>query len=174
MQTFIDTLRRTGGLEALAQRTGLSAIATRRCVEVLLPLVSGGIKRLAERDSGVSARSDVAVPDALCQLLEEHGGAELAAAVLSDTDHAAGDVLTSAIFGDADAISAVCVASAEKSEVSVETSRTMLPLLLMLIGGYISAISSGQPDDRQHVHALLELDVPDNALDSVLPRQSGI
>lgn len=169
MQKFMDTLRRTGGLEALARRSGLSTPATRQSVEALLPFVLGGFKRLSlAAGKGDSGQADLEGRK-LCEVVESHGGAEMAAAVMGEASLAEGEALLAETFGGEEALNAVCSAAAGKVDVPHQTLRAMLPAVAMLTGGYAYAIYYEQPEGEETVNALLGLDVAGNPLDSVLP-----
>ena len=168
MQKFMETLRRTGGLEALAKLLSLSAPATRACVEALLPLVLGGFKRLSlasgergEGKAGLEGRR-------LCEVVESHGGAEMAESVMAQSSLAEGEALLTEIFGGEEAVQAVCSAAAEKVDVPQQTLRAMLPALAMLTGGYAYMVYYEEPEGEETVNALLGLNEAGNPLDSVL------
>lgn len=167
MQKFMETLRRTGGLEALAKLLSLSAPATRACVEALLPLVLGGFKRLSLASRG-GAPGNTGEGRKLCEVVESHGGAEMAESVMAQSSLAEGEALLTEIFGGEEAVQAVCSAAAEKVEVPQQTLRAMLPALAMLTGGYAYAVYYEEPEGEETVNALLGLNEAGNPLDSVL------
>mgnify|MGYP001436887745 CR=1 FL=1 len=110
---------------------------------------------------------------ALLKVLNLWGDGEMAAAVLipGNGPMEAGPAILETIFGSAEAIDAVADAAAERSDLDTAQLRKMLPLLAMLLGGYISIRASPLHGNDNGIPALLELDEADNPLDEVLPSE---
>lgn len=166
MIEMLDTLRRTGGLAALSRHLALTPPQATAGAEALLPFLLGGFKRYCHsRGPGVQG-----LP-ALLEMLNMWGDGEMAAVVLipGNGSMIAGPAILEAIFGSPEAIVAVAGAAAERSELDTAQLRKMLPLLTMLLGGYISVRTDPLHREEGKVAALLELEDTDNPLDEVLP-----
>jgi hypothetical protein len=166
MIEMLDTLRRTGGLEALSRHVRLTPAEARAGADALLPLLLGGFKRYCHR-----AGPGMAGLPALLELFKTWGDGEMAAAVLipGHSTMAAGPALLEAIYGPPEAIAMVVAAAAESCDLNTAQLHAMLPLLAMLLGGYISVRTNQLNADERGVSALLELESGSNPLDDVLP-----
>ncbi|MFA7595619.1 MAG: DUF937 domain-containing protein [Novosphingobium sp.] len=166
MIEMLDTLRRTGGLAALSRHLNLTPTQASAGTDALLPFLLGGFKRYCQRHD-----SEGQGLPALLKLLNLWGDGEMAAAVLipGNGSMAAGPALLEAIFGSPEAIVSVASAAAQRSELDTAQLRKMLPLLAMLLGGYISIRAAPLHGNDNGVPALLELEHAHNPLDEVLP-----
>lgn len=166
MIEMLDTLRRTGGLAALSRHLNLTPTQASAGADALLPFLLGGFKRYCQHHDG-----DGQGLPALLEMLNQWGDGEMAAAVLipGNGSMAAGPAMLEAIFGSPEAIASVASAAAERSDLDPAQLRKMLPLLAMLLGGYISIRGGPLHDNDNGISALLELEHADNPLDEVLP-----
>lgn len=166
MIEMLDTLRRTGGLAALSRHMNLTPAQASAGAEALLPFLLGGFKRYCQQHGP----GDEGLP-ALLNVLNLWGDGEMAAAVLipGNGSMAAGPAILETIFGSAEAVDSVADAAAQRSDLDNAQLRKMLPLLAMLLGGYISIRADPLHGNDNGIPALLELDEADNPLDEVLP-----
>lgn len=162
---MLETLRRTGGLEAMSRQLDLTPPQSAAAAEALLPFMMGGFKRYCHR-AGPGAEG---VP-ALFEMLNKLGDGQMAISVMTpgSLSLTSGAAVLDAVFGSPEAIIAVASAAAERSELGTASLRRMLPLLAMLVGGYISVQVDGANPDEKGVAALLDLEVINNPLDEVL------
>lgn len=130
------TLRRSGGIEALSRHLQVSASDAAAAVRDLLPHVLGLCRRryveAGEGDAGVAA---------LLRLLEPLGGNQLAFAIhLPDpiSDERKRQVIEALPGSDA-GVAAIVVEARRHSVTPAEQLEAMLPLLVMLVGGYLVA-----------------------------------
>lgn len=165
---MLETLRRTGGIEALARQLDLAHSESMEGVRALLPLVLGGFKRHSLRMG--AATTGLAE---LVTQLNGLGGAHLAAEILSldKPSPMPGEEVLKTIFGSPEASEAVAGAALADSEMDAAPLREMLPLLAMLVGGYFCA--RGEDGVHDHLAELLDLEGEGNPLDAVLPRAMG-
>lgn len=167
MINMLDTLRRTGGLEALSRIVGLSPSDAADGARVLLPLVLAGFKRLSHSfGPGQFGLLDMVVR------IELRGGAQLAACVLLPGEvpsEAPGKALAAELYGGTEGVLAVVGVAARRSEIESGRLQRMLPLLIMLVGGYIVSRADRPEGNGNSVAELLELDRPGNPLDAILP-----
>ncbi|MGH6787592.1 MAG: DUF937 domain-containing protein [Novosphingobium sp.] len=136
----VDMLRRTGGIDAVAKQTALAPGVATSGTEALAPFVLGGFARLSAEAGG-----DEAGLGAVVGMLERHGGGGLAVNVLGPdpTDVARGNAVLGDIFGSKAVSRLVADRAALGSGVDPAALEAMLPLLAMLIGGYLAARSEG-------------------------------
>ncbi|PKB25007.1 uncharacterized protein DUF937 [Novosphingobium kunmingense] len=133
---MMEMLRRSGGLEAVSRELGVSPSVAAAGSDALLPALVGGFRNHAGKAGG-GAEGVGQLIDALDDL----GGGGLASNVLGpdSTDIARGNSVLAAIFGNKDVSAAVAAHASERSGVDTDTLKRMLPILAMLIGGYLSA-----------------------------------
>jgi len=135
----IQSLLPAGGLEALAGQLGISPEQARQGAESLLPSIVGGF---AQKAGGAEA------PQAaqLHQQLNSLGGPALADNVTGPepADTARGDQLLGHIFGSKDVSRQVAGQASQSSGLDPALLKKMLPILAMLVGGYMARRSSAQ------------------------------
>jgi hypothetical protein len=154
---LLATLRRSGGIDALARQIGLPPTTVAAAVEALLPALIGGLRdyaqRLGEGDAGVQA---------MLAMIDGFGDGNLAAEVMGPGPLTAdsGDKIVALFFDSANAKRWLA------AEVAAETGQDALMLerivspLAMLVCGYITARvgADGAHDDSiDWVRALLKL-----------------
>jgi hypothetical protein len=140
LMDVMDVLRRSGGVEAIAKHLGVPPAMAAAGAEALLPAVLGGFQKHSDAagggDSGLGG---------LIGMLGGLGGGGLAANVLGpdQTDTSQGDAVLGQIFGSKDVSRTVAGHAATQTGLDPELLKQMLPILAMLVGGYISARAGG-------------------------------
>lgn len=139
LQSFILN---NANIENLASQLGLSGEQARAGASALLPAILGGFKSNAQANtSGLGG-----LLDGLGQL----GGTSLAEQVLAPgaTDPSLGNTILGQIFGSKDVSRQVASHAAAQSGVSDSLLKKMLPLLAMLVAGYLSSRGGGQAQEE--------------------------
>jgi hypothetical protein len=137
---WLTTLRRNGGINALARQLGVTPADVGAGSEALLPALLGGLRQLADSlgggDAGVHALVDV---------LMELGGGQLAADVMAPgpLDTAPGAAILDRALGPEVARRAVLVEAERTHGLDQAFGERLLPALAMLVGGYITARVGG-------------------------------
>jgi hypothetical protein len=142
MNGLRDALRRTGGIHAVAARLDQPYADIAAIADAALPLLAGAVHVLARRLGG----GETGCRAVLTQL-EQMGGGELAAAVMTpgaDAD-AAGDAMLAFLLPEAGARSAIVNAAARQAGQAVWLAAASIPVLAMLMGGYVAARSLEMP-----------------------------
>ena len=137
---IMDMLRRSGGLEAVSKQLGVSPATAAAGAEALVPAILGGFsKHSAAAGGGESGLGS------LIDMLGAIGGGTLAANVLGPeaTDISKGNDVLGQIFGSKDVSRSVAADAAGKTGIDPEVLKKMLPILAMLVGGYMSARAGG-------------------------------
>lgn len=130
-----DILKGSGGIEAIARQLGISPQEAERGASALLPSILEGFGHRTGGDAGGSQR----IEDALEQL----GGGGLADNVIGPEPTAIGkgnDILGQ-IFGSKEVSREVASQAAPATRLDPALLRKMLPILAMLVGGYLSSRS---------------------------------
>lgn len=137
---MMEMLRRSGGLESMAQQLGIPPAMAATGAEVLLPAIVGGFQKRTDAAGGGETGLG-----GLIGMLGGLGGGELAANVLGpgETDVAKGNDILGQIFGSKDVSRTVATHASGQSGIDPEILKKMLPLLAMLVGGYLSARAGG-------------------------------
>lgn len=127
-----DLLSRTGGLQSIARELGLDESQAASGVEALLPAILGGFQKQAQ-PAATGA-------DGLGELLGRVGGGNLLDSVVSPqpTDPSPGNDILGQIFGSKDVSRSVAQDASSRSGLDASLLRRMLPILAMLVGGYLS------------------------------------
>jgi len=125
-----DMLAQAGGLESISRELGIAPQEAQSGAEALLPAILGGFKRQAQ-EGGAGGLGD---------LLGKLGGGDLMDQVLAPepTNVAAGDAVLGEIFGSRDVSRTVAQSASAQSGLSPELLKKMLPLLAMLVTGFMS------------------------------------
>lgn len=127
-----DILSQTGGIQSMAQELGVSESQARSGAAALLPAILGGFKKQTQaQPSGL---------DGLGGLLGQLGGGSLLDDVLSPqpTNVSRGDDVLGQIFGSKDVSRTVAQHASTKSGLDPSILKKMLPMLAMLVAGYMS------------------------------------
>lgn len=138
-----DILAQMGGLQSMAKELGISERQAASGAAALAPAIFGGLKKQAQ-SGGV---------EGLGGLLSQLGGGGLLDSVLSPdpTDVGKGNDLLGQIFGSKDVSRTVAQSAATESGVDASVLKKMLPMLAMLVAGYMAkrgstGVDSGPQD----------------------------
>lgn len=137
---IVEMLRRSGGLDAVSKQLGIPPSMAAAGADALLPAILGGFRKSTDAAGGGEGGLG-----SLIGMLGTLGGGALAANVLGpeETDVSKGNDVLGQIFGSKDVSRSVAADAAGKTGIDVETLKKMLPLLAMLVGGYLSARAGG-------------------------------
>jgi len=146
-----EILTRLGGLKSMAGELGVSEGEARQGAEALLPAILGGFKK--------HAQALPAGAEGLGGLLSQLGGGGLLDQVLGplapDASH--GNGVLEKIFGSRDTSRAVAQDAAAKTGLDTSLLKQMLPLLAMMVAGYMAKQQPSGSDwmERTDVSGLL-------------------
>lgn len=126
-----DILSQAGGIESMASELGVSPDTAKAGAEALLPAILGGFKKQAQTGGGI---------EGLGGLLGQLGGGGLLDAVLSPqaTPVDQGNDVLGQIFGSKDVSRTVAGHAAEQTGLDSGLLKKMLPILAMLVAGYLA------------------------------------
>ena len=127
-----DVLAQMGGLGSMARELGISESQAAAGAAALIPAILGGFKKQAQsQPSGL---------DGLGSLLGQLGGGSLLDNVLSPqaTDVGRGNDVLGQIFGSKDVSRTVAQDAASRSGLDPALLKKMLPILAMLVAGYMA------------------------------------
>ena len=130
-----DLLAQMGGIKSIARELGVSESEAATGAEALIPAILGGFKKQAQ-PSGL---------EGLGGLLGQLGGGSLLDNVLSPeaTDVSRGNDVLGQIFGSKDVSRTVAQNAASRSGLSPSLLQKMLPMLAMLVAGYMAKQQGG-------------------------------
>jgi hypothetical protein len=132
-----DILAQVGGLQSMARELGVSEKQVASGAEALIPAILGGFKKQAQsQPSGVEGVGD---------MLGQLGGGSLMDDVLSPqpTPVDRGNDVLGQIFGSKDVSRTVAQNAASQSGLDPSLLKKMLPILAMLVTGYMAKQRSG-------------------------------
>jgi hypothetical protein len=127
-----DLVAQMGGIKSIARELGVSESQAATGAEALIPAILGGFKKQAQaQPSGL---------EGLGGLLAQLGGGSLLDNVLSPgaTDVNRGNDVLGQIFGSKDVSRTVAQNAASRSGLSPSLLQKMLPMLAMLVAGYMA------------------------------------
>ncbi|MGB3427300.1 MAG: DUF937 domain-containing protein [Burkholderiaceae bacterium] len=127
-----DILAQTGGLQSVARELGVSETEAASGAEALLPAILGGFKKQVQsQPTGV---------EGLGGLLGQLGGGGLLDQMLAPqpTDVSRGNDVLGQIFGSKDVSRTVAQNAAAQSGLDPGVLRKMLPMLAMLVAGFMA------------------------------------
>lgn len=132
-----DILAQAGGIQAVAQQLGVSEADAAKGAAALLPAILGGFKNQAQANPAGTA--------GLGGLLEQLGGGRMLDNVVGPepTKVDSGNDILGQIFGSKDVSRTVAQDAAARSGLSPELLKRMLPLLAMLVTGYLARQHGG-------------------------------
>jgi hypothetical protein len=136
-----DILKQTGGLSSIARELGLDESQAASGAAALLPAILGGLQQPAAQAAQAAQGGGAAGGlGGLAGVLGQLGGGGLMDEVLAHapTDVSRGNDLLGHIFGSKDTSRAVAQQAAGTSGVDPALLRRMLPMLVMLVGGYLA------------------------------------
>ena len=127
-----DILAQLGGLQSMARELGVSETQAASGAEALAPAILGGFKRQAQSSAGGL--------EGLGALLGQLGGGGLLDEVLAaqPTDVSHGNDVLGRIFGSKEVSRTVAQDAAVQSGLDPSLLRKMLPMLAMLVAGYMA------------------------------------
>lgn len=139
---IIDTLHKSGGISALSRQLGASPAETMAAVDVLIP---GLIADFQNYGGGMQG---------LLELIEAAGGGALAQAIMGHEplDPQPGIELLAQIQNSAVSDSADLAVSA----IEADLRQRMMPMLAMLLGGYLAARAASGGLDLSGLSSLLD------------------
>ena len=132
-----DILAQMGGLQSMARELGVSEKQAASGAEALIPAILGGFKKQAQsQPSGVEGLGD---------MLGQLGGGSLMEDVLSPqpTPVDRGNDVLGQIFGSKDVSRTVAQNAASQSGLEPSLLKKMLPMVAMLVAGYMAKQRSG-------------------------------
>jgi hypothetical protein len=132
-----DILAQMGGLQSMARELGVNEAQAVTGAEALIPAILGGFKKQTQaQPTGL---------EGLGGLLGQLGGGSLLDQVLAPqpTDVNAGNAVLGQIFGSKDVSRTVAQNAASQSGLSPELLKKMLPMLAMLVAGYMAKQGGG-------------------------------
>ena len=132
-----DVLAQMGGLQSMARELGVSEAQAAIGAEALLPAILGGFKK--------QAQSQPAGLEGLGALIGQLGGSGLLDNVLAaePTDVSRGNDVLGQIFGSRDVSRTVAHDAAARSGLDPALLKRMLPILAMLVAGYMARQGGG-------------------------------
>src|SRR5688572_29515557 len=133
-----DILSNTGGLQSIATELGISESQAADGAAALAPAILGGLKKQTQvQSSGL---------EGLGGLLTQLGGGGLLDDVLSPqpTNVSRGNDVLAQIFGSKDISRAVAQNAASQSGLDPGLLKKMLPMVTMLIAGYMAKQTGGR------------------------------
>ncbi|MEO5694798.1 MAG: DUF937 domain-containing protein [Usitatibacter sp.] len=127
-----DILGQAGGLQSIARELGVSESQAASGAQALIPAILGGFKK--------QVQSQPAGMEGLGALLDQLGGGGLFDHVLSPepTDVGQGNDILGEIFGSKDVSRSVAQNAASQSGLDPSLLKRMLPMLAMLVAGYMA------------------------------------
>ena len=130
-----DLLTQMGGIDSVAKELGVPASAAQAGAAALLPAILGGFKKQAA-PTGL---------EGLAGMLGGLGGGGLLDAVLAPkpTPVDQGNAVLGQIFGSKDVSRQVAGHAAAQSGLSADVLKKMLPMLAMMVAGYMAKQSGG-------------------------------
>ena len=134
-----DILNQLGGLQSVAKELGVDEAQVAAGAAALMPALLGGFKKQAQaQPSGL---------DGLAGMLGNLGGGGLLDDVLSPhpTNVGRGNDVLGQIFGSPDVSRTVAHNAAATSGLDPALLKKMLPLLAMLVAGFMAKQSNGRP-----------------------------
>jgi hypothetical protein len=134
-----EMITKMGGLKSMAAELGVSEQQAATGAAALVPAILGGFKKQAA-PTGLGGLSD---------LLGKLGGGELLDNVVSPqpTDVSRGNGVLASIFGSKDVSRAVAQDAGAKSGLDPAMLKKMLPIVAMMVAGYM-AKQKGASNDR--------------------------
>ncbi len=139
-----DILRSQGGIEAIASQLGISPADAERGAGALLPAILHGMGQQATPEGATASGGGLA--DILTQL----GGGALATNVIAPepTEIDKGNSILGQIFGSKDVSRQVAGHAAQTSGLDPALLKKMLPILAMLVAGYMAHAGGAQQGEQ--------------------------
>ena len=133
---IMDIINQAGGVQSMARELGISESQAAAGSAALAPAILGGFKRQAQAPAGLAG---------LGGLLGQLGGGGLLDNVLSPepTDIGKGNEVLGQIFGSKDVSRTVAQNAATQSGLDAGVIKKMLPMVAMLVAGYMAKQRGG-------------------------------
>ncbi len=135
---MMEVLKQSGAIGTVAQQLGVNEQIAQAGAAALLPAILGGFKKTAQaQPSGL---------EGLGGLLGQLGGGGLLDSVLSPepTPVEKGNDVLGQIFGSKDVSRSVAGHAAEQTGIDSSLLKKMLPILAMLVAGYMAKQAGGE------------------------------
>jgi hypothetical protein len=131
-----DLLAQMGGVQSIARELGVSEAEAASGTAALAPAILGGFKKQAQAQGGL---------DGLGGLLGKLGGGGLLDEVLGPqpTNVNRGNDVLGQIFGSRDVSRTVAQSAASNTGLSPDLLKKMLPMVAMLVAGYMARQKAG-------------------------------
>lgn len=138
---MMEMLRASGGIDAIASQLGIPPAVAQAGAGALLPAVVGGFHKQSEAAGGGEGGLG-----SLIGMLGGLGGGALADNVLGPetTQVSKGNDILGQIFGSKEVSRTVAGHASGQTGIDPAILKQMLPLLAMLVGGYLSSRGGGQ------------------------------
>ena len=167
-QQIMDILSQMGGLQSMAKELGINEAQVASGASALAPTILGGIKMQAQSGAGL---------EGLGGMLSQLGGGGLLDAVLSPepTDVSQGNAVLGQSFGSKDVSRTVAQSAATQSGLDVGMLKKMLPMLAMLVAGYMAKRGGAAPAEGGSGGgraSMIDMNGDGNALDDIM-RMAG-
>ncbi|NGX17181.1 DUF937 domain-containing protein [Wenzhouxiangella sp. XN24] len=162
-----ELLQQMGGLKNIAREIGVDEGQVQSGAEALLPAILGGLKQQAQAQPGGT--------NDLLGMLGKLGGGSMMDEVLGaqPTNLEQGNQLLGQIFGSKDVSRAVAQNAAGQTGLDPSSLKKMLPMLGMLVAGYMSkegaaAPQAASPSRAGGLAGILDADGDGNPLNDVM------
>ena len=134
---IMDMLQQSGGIGTMAKELGVNESVAQAGAAALLPAILGGFKKTTQaQPSGL---------DGLGGLLGQLGGGGLLDSVLGTqpTPVEKGNDVLGQIFGSKEVSRTVAAGAEQQTGISSDLLKKMLPVVAMMVAGYMAKESSG-------------------------------
>ena len=137
---MMSAISQEGGVDAVSRELGVDRQTAQTGVSALLPAVLEGLRGQTGAVGGAQSAGGLGSLGGLGALLGKLGGGGLLSNVLAPepTNVDDGNQVLGEIFGDKDTSRAVAADAAQKSGISPELLKKMLPFVAMLAAGYLA------------------------------------
>ncbi|MEH6789471.1 DUF937 domain-containing protein [Parasphingorhabdus sp.] len=137
---IMDMLQKSGGIGTMARELGISESVAETGAAALLPAILGGFKKTTQTQPGGL--------DGLGGLLGQLGGGGLLDSVLGSqpTPVDKGNDVLGQIFGSKEVSRTVAAGAEQQTGISSELLKKMLPVVAMMVAGYMAKQSAGSND----------------------------
>ena len=143
---LVNILQQTGGIAAIANQLGIPPAMAEAGASALIPAIVGGMSNHADANGGGEGGLG-----SLIGMLGGLGGAGLASNVLAPepTDVDKGNDVLGQIFGTKEVSRTVADHASDQTGIDPAILKKMLPILAMLVAGYMSHQASGAQQGDQ-------------------------
>ena len=175
---IMDMLQQSGGIGTMAKELGVNESVAQAGAAALLPAILGGFKKTTQaQPSGL---------DGLGGLLGQLGGGGLLDSVLGTqpTPVSKGNEVLGQIFGSKEVSRTVAAGAEQQTGISSDLLKKMLPVVAMMVAGYMAKESSGSAGNggglggliggllgggsKTSVASMLDLNGDGNPLDDII------